>query len=48
MDIYLFAIDGRITSLYFDQNVLPSQMAVIIDCLIPTVYRILRLFDGTG
>ena len=31
----------RIISLYFDQNVLPSQIAVIIDCSIPTVLRIL-------
>ena len=31
----------RIISLYFDQNVPPSQIAVIIDCSIPTVRRIL-------
>ena len=38
----------RIISLYFDQNVLPSQIAVIIDCSISTVRRILRLYDETG
>ena len=38
----------RIISLYFDQNVLPFQIAVIIDCSIPTVRRILRLYDETS
>ena len=38
----------RIISLYFDQNLLPSQITVIIDCSIPTVLRILRLYDETG
>ena len=38
----------RIISLYFDQNVFPSQIAVIIDWSIPTVRRILRSHDETG
>ena len=37
----------RIISLYLDQNVLPSQITVIIDCWIPTVRGILRLYDET-
>ena len=37
----------RIISLYFDQNVLPSHIAVIINCSIPIVRRILRLYDET-
>ena len=37
----------RIISLYFDQNVLPSQIAVINDCSVPTVLGILRLYDET-
>ena len=38
----------RIISLYFDQNVLPFRIVVIINCSIPAVRRILRLQDGTG
>ena len=37
----------RIISLYFDQSVLPCQIAVIIDCSVPTVRGILRLYDET-
>jgi len=35
-------------SLYFDQNVSLSEIAVSIDCTIPTVHNILRLYDETG
>ncbi|CAF3217525.1 unnamed protein product [Rotaria sp. Silwood2] len=38
----------RIISLYYDQNISPSVIAVNIDCTARTVRNIVRLYDETG
>ena len=38
----------RIISLYYDQNISPSAIAVNTDCTVRTVHDIVRLYDETG
>ena len=38
----------RIISLYFDQNLLPTEIASIINCSIQTVCNILQLYQATN